>query len=188
MNYYKLAFYVIFAVSVLLNIFLFKGCENNKQIAESNSNLISGIKPREVTYTTLQFQEYQRQADSTAKANGIQTKIIKKYIYIHDTLKFLDTVKNEELGQPMPEDEQLRIASSEDKCYSATVFSYPDSSIFEVSYPLDLEIFDYSRHTYTPFVRRLWLWDFSKISEVKAVNNCNGEVINIEKNINVIKR
>lgn len=179
-------FYVVFAVSILLNIFLLKGCEIDKQIAESNSNQITGIKAREVVYNGSQMKSFLAKND-TVTASKIKVKYITKYIRLTDTIRYLDTVPNEyESTNELESD--IRQIIIDNSCYKLNVLSFPDTSYTDLDIIYNIGITDYWKHEVSPFVKRVWIWNFDKIHEVKAVNICSGDSINVGNNIKVIKR
>jgi hypothetical protein len=188
MNWIKPCIFIVIALALFFSGFGVAKCKR-AEVKQNIDNILSGEKPREVTYTVKQFQNYKKLADSLAKINGITTKYLNRYIHIIDTIKVRDTISNDlglDFGYEIPED--CRVINVSEKCYALTVLSYPDTSIIDFAYPLDIHIFGFWKHTYTPFVKRVWKWNFSKINEMKAVNRCSGDSLNIEDNIIIEKR
>lgn len=194
MNYFKLSFYVVFAVSILLNIFLLKGCKKDKQIAQSNSNQISKDSSREVVYSVEEIQTFLAAHDSATLSN-IKPKFITKYVCAR--LSFSDSVKiansirpvqdEEIVSQTIPEDD-VRFINVQKECYNVNVISYKDSSIVQTDFNSDLSLILFQKYKYSTFLKRCLHWfDFSKINDSAMMLNCAGDSIPIKSNFIIQK-
>ena len=190
MNYYRIIVYFIIALALILSGVFIRGCFSKPDWKQSNSNAISNQKPKEVLYTVADFKKYQHVADSLALLKVVpKTRYLNKYIHLKDTIRIHDTVVNGDYEVPGPplEESDIRFISVSKPCYSLTAICYPDTSIVDLMLNNDIQIFEYWHHAVSPFIKRVWKWNFSKVNEVKAIN-CNGDTMNVIDNIRIEKR
>ena len=143
------------------------------------------LQANEKIYSVKEFKEYQKVADSIAKANNIKTKQIIKYVRIHDSIFSIDTII---LSPEIDMSNDVRSFQVETPCYTIDILSLSDTNIVGVHIDYDFDLFAYWQWNHSNIFSRLINFDFGKVYRAKCINRCSGDTLKIEENINVIKK
>jgi hypothetical protein len=204
---FKIIVYLVVILGLFFSGFFIKGCSNKPDFKESNSAQISGDSSREIIYTRTEFDEKIKQAtDSLAKVNNIpKTKTIIKYLKQHltasDSFNIANTFKPDNdffIDTELSFDTtnyDVRFFNNESGCFIVSGVSMPDTTILSMDYNTDIETYFYWQWNKPTFLKRLIttkgglsLFDFSKYNDAVSLSSCNGDTINISKNILIIKK
>jgi len=83
---------------------------------------------------------------------------------------------------------EVRSFQVENPCYTIDVLSLSDTNIVGVHIDYDFDLFAYWQWNHSNIFSRLINFDFGKVYRAKCINRCSGDTLNIEENINVIKK
>jgi hypothetical protein len=185
----KITIFIIFLIVLSGNFVMYKLFQSEKSEKErlkvNQSILAMQLQANEKIYTVKEFQEFQRVADSTAKANNIKTKQIVKYVRIHDSIFSIDTVI---ISPEIDMSNEVRSFQVVNPCYTIDVLSLSDTNIVSLNYQSDLNLFIYWKFEKESFIKRLLNWNFDKIYSAKCLRNCDNSELKIEENIQLIKK
>lgn len=184
----KIILIVIILICLGLIYFAYTVISNQKKeinrLSVNQRSLATGSGHIEKKYTKKEFQAYQKYADSSAASKGIKTKYITRYTKIKETIT--DTVFLP-LERPSTESD-VQVFHYNSTCLNAFGIVQNDSVELSYSYNNELHLFNYWRHSTTPFIKRLFTWEFSKTYSAICVSACSGDTLQILENIELIKK
>jgi hypothetical protein len=187
----------LFIVIALILFFggLMIGCNHNKSdFKQSNSNQITKDSSREVLYTTEEVHQFLQDHDSAILAN-LKPKYIDRLIKLK--LTYSDSVGIANYFKPkeiLPDSEysnidyDVRFFDVEKDCYKISGISYPDTTILQTDFSTEITTVLYVKYKYPTWFKRLTHLCWSNYNDCISLMNCNGDSLNVQNNIKVIRK
>lgn len=158
--------------------------KENSRLRINQTSLALKLQANEKNYSAAEFKAYQHGADSTAKANGIKTKLIHHYTkiteVIHDTIKLPLITDNPTID--------IRTFQEKTDCYEIFGIVYPDTIELQYHHENSYDIFNYEKYNYPTFIKRLLHFDFDKFNSAMVISSCSGDTVLIKENIEIIRK